>query len=600
MNARRAPSGASPLRRWADPRSWSLTMRVVSVTILLSTLAIFAVGGYLSSMIADGLFEQRRDRVLDEAASTRGALVMTLQGLAGRTATEQQDEATRFVQGVQSGSGTADRREAALVPVGALGSVSVISSDRALSTLVDEPFSLAVKQAPDSLTWRSVAIPRSDGPAVPGLLVGTRVAVPGGGSYDLYVLYSLNQEQQTLTFVQRVMAGGGALLLALVMGIAIVVARIVRAPLRSAALAAERIAAGQLGSRVHVEGTDELARVGESFNEMAENLEQKVADLTELSRVQQRFVADVSHELRTPLTTIRMAASVLSEARGDLPPQLDRTIELLSTQVVRFETLLADLLEISRFDAGAARLEAQRHDLGALVHSAVEDVRVLAASRHSTVVVRMSPGDLEAVVDPRRIDRVLRNLLTNALEHGSGHPVRVEVAGDDAAVAVVVQDFGAGISPEDAARVFDRFWRADPSRARTIGGTGLGLAISVEDAHLHGGWLQAWGQVGQGAVFRLTVPRRPGAPLAASPLPLERDLTEGAQAAEDHALPAPAATSSRVGPADLPDLPPMPLMGGSRRAPGGRGSGGGAPEQGSGQHSSPEENSDGEGLDHGR
>src|SRR5699024_12364530 len=124
----------------------------------------------------------------------------------------------------------------------------------------------------------------------------------------------------------------------------------------------------------------------------------------------------------------------------------------------------------------------------------------------------------------RRIDRILRNLLTNAIEHGAGRPVLVQTAADADAVAVVVQDHGHGISPEAAERVFDRFWRADPSRARTLGGTGLGLSISAEDARLHDGWLQAWGKEGEGAVVRLTLPRRPGPVLVRSPLPLVRSL----------------------------------------------------------------------------
>ncbi|MGP9693857.1 MtrAB system histidine kinase MtrB [Brachybacterium sp. AOP25-B2-12] len=515
-----APPFAVP--RHLDPRTWSLTLRVVSVTVLLSLLAILAVGSYLSTVIADGLFEQRRERVLDEAMSTRTDLVGTLQGLSGATATQQQDEATRFVQSVRASGGAVDRREAALVPVGAIGGVAVISSDRSLTPMIDQSFADAVREAPDSLTWRSVPIEQGDGTSVPGLLVGTRVAVAGAGGYDLYILYSLQQEQQTLTFVQRVLGGGGLVLLALVVGIAIVIARMVTSPLRSAAHAAERIAAGDPGVRIAVTGADELARVGESFNDMADNLEQKVADLTELSRVQQRFVADVSHELRTPLTTIRMAAAVLDGARRGFPPEIDRTVQLLSSEVTRFEALLTDLLEISRFDAGAAELEAQRHDMGELVRHAVDALAVLAADRGCDVRVHVRPGNLAAVVDPRRIDRILRNLLSNALEHGAHHPVRVDVAGDETAVAVTVQDFGRGMTPEAAAHVFDRFWRADPSRARTIGGTGLGLSISVEDAHLHGGWLQAWGQAGQGAVFRLTLPRRAGGSLAASPLRLHR------------------------------------------------------------------------------
>lgn len=547
-------SGPSPVRRSmidVDPRSWPLALRVVLVTTLLSVVALLVVGAYLSSVIADGLYEQRRDRVLEETLEVRGDLTESLTQVSGATSTQQQDAVSAFVQ-TSGGQGGGDRREVALVPVETTGTVfPVASSDRTLFDEVDDEFAAAVAEQPETISWRSIGREDSWGDTAPALLVGTRVIVPGSGSYDLYLVYSMQEEQDTLAFVQRVILGGGGVLMALIVGIAIVVARMVTTPLKRAAYAAERMAAGDLTSRVEVSGGDELARVGESFNDMARSLEQKVDDLTELSYVQQRFVSDVSHELRTPLTTIRMASSVLDARRSDLPGELQRTTELLSAQVQRFEVLLTDLLEISRFDAGAAELEAHRENVDALVERALEDLRPLAGARGCLLDVRLAGGDVHAVVDARRIDRVLRNLLTNAIEHGAGHPVLIQTAADDDAVAVVVQDQGHGISPEDAAHVFDRFWRADPSRARTLGGTGLGLSISAEDARLHDGWLQAWGQEGRGAVFRLTLPRRPGTPLTRSPLRLERSLDRwGADAAV-----SPTPTGElRIGPGLLPDL----------------------------------------------
>lgn len=544
----RGESGPGAALHRILPGHWPLALRVVVVTTLLASVSILTVGAYLSSVIADGLYEQRRDRVLEESQDIRDALVSDLDQLTGATGTQQQDAATAFVQEVRGQNG-ASRREAALVPVETTGMVWSVYSDRSLSEVVDPEFARAVAAQPDSLVWTSIALSGPTEEVEPALLVGTRVVVAGSGSYDLYLVYSLQDEQQTLAFVQRVVLGGGAVLLALVVGIAVVVAQLVTTPLKKAARAAERLAAGDLTSRVEVSGADELARVGESFNDMARSLEQKVEDLTELSRVQQRFVADVSHELRTPLTTIRMASSVLDDQRESLPEGLHRTVELLSTQVTRFELLLTELLEISRFDAGAAVLEANREDLDELVMRAVDDVRPLAAARGCLLDVRPAGYGMRAVVDARRVDRILRNLLTNAIEHGAGHPVLVQTGSDEDSVAVVVQDHGRGISPEDARRVFDRFWRADPSRARTLGGTGLGLSISVEDAHLHDGWLQAWGQLGEGAVFRLTLPRRPGGAITRSPLRLERSFD---RVGGD---PLPTATGEiQISPDMLPDL----------------------------------------------
>ena len=547
----RAVSRSMRLARGADPRSWPLALRVVMVTTLLALVALLTVGAYLSSVIADGLYEQRRDRVLEDTLEVRGDLSETLSEVSGATSTQQQDAVNAFVQ-TAGGQGGGDRREVVLIPVETSGTLlPVASSDGSLFNEIDDELSAAVGEQPDSLSWRSIGREDAAGRTHPALLVGTRVIVPGGGSYDLYLVYSLEEEQESLAFVQRVILGGGTVLLALIVGIAIVVARMVTTPLKRAAHAAERLAAGDLTSRVEVEGGDELARVGDSFNEMARNLEQKVADLTELSHVQQRFVSDVSHELRTPLTTIRMASSVLDARSQDLPGELRRTTELLSAQVQRFEVLLADLLEISRFDAGAADLEASRQDIDALVERALEDVRPLASDRGCALDLHLAGDDVVAIVDARRIDRILRNLLTNAIEHGAGHPVLVQTASDADSVAVVVQDHGHGISPEAAQRVFDRFWRADPSRARTLGGTGLGLSISAEDARLHDGWLQAWGREGEGAVFRLTIPRRPGAVLSRSPLLLERPFDGSAAAAAVSSTPT---GEIRVGPGLLPDL----------------------------------------------
>jgi two-component system sensor histidine kinase MtrB len=283
---------------------------------------------------------------------------------------------------------------------------------------------------------------------------------------------------------------------------------------------AERLAAGQLQERLRVSGEDDLARLATSFNQMASNLQRQIRQLEELSRLQRRFVSDVSHELRTPLTTVRMAGDVLHDARASFDPVTGRAAELLQLELDRFETLLADLLEISRFDAGAAVLEAEDVDLVDVARRVVDMTRALAEQRHTRVVVEMPGHACLAEADPRRVERIVRNLVTNAIDHAEGRDIRLLVAGDDHSAAIAVRDHGVGLAPGESAMVFNRFWRADPARARTSGGTGLGLSISLEDTHLHGGWLQAWGRPAEGAQFRLTLPRRLSQPLRHSPLPL--------------------------------------------------------------------------------
>jgi two-component system sensor histidine kinase MtrB len=231
----------------------------------------------------------------------------------------------------------------------------------------------------------------------------------------------------------------------------------------------------------------------------------------------------VSHELRTPLTTIRLAGEVLFDQRDDFPPATKRTAELLHAQTDRFESLLSDLLEMSRYDAGAVQLEVEPTNLVRLVDDTIEAMMPLAAERGTEIRLIAPGGYFEAEVDARRIRRILQNLLGNAIDHGEGRPIVVYVDSNADAVAIAVRDHGVGLDAADMARVFDRFWRADPSRQRSTGGTGLGLAISQEDAIVHGGELEVWSEPGRGSCFRLTIPRHRGELIGASPLGLPPD-----------------------------------------------------------------------------
>ena len=372
------------------------------------------------------------------------------------------------------------------------------------------------------VTSRGVAYQLTDPPRSPPLLVvGSVVFTPILGPYRLYQVFPLTAEQRTLALVRRTAGFASLLLVVLLVLIALLVTRQVVSPVRLAARTAERLAGGRLEERMKVRGEDELARLASTFNQMADALQRQIRQLEDLSRVQRRFVSDVSHELRTPLTTVRMAADVLHEGRQDYPPAAARSAELLQTELNRFEELLVDLLEISRFDAGAASIDTDDVDLVAMVRRVVEQSGAIAERKGVSVDLSGLPsGPVVAEVDHVRIERVLRNLLVNAVEHAEGGPVEIDLAAAPDAVAVVVRDHGIGLKPGEAGLVFTRFWRGDPSRARTTGGTGLGLAIALEDVRLHGGWLQAWGEPGVGAVFRMTLPRQVHAPFDESPLPL--------------------------------------------------------------------------------
>jgi two-component system sensor histidine kinase MtrB len=221
--------------------------------------------------------------------------------------------------------------------------------------------------------------------------------------------------------------------------------------------------------------------------------------------MQKRFVSDVSHELRTPLTTVRMAADVLYESRDQYTGETARAAELLSTQIERFEILLSQLLEISRFDAGAADLSLTNVNIKNVIEKTAESLSNLLARQETPVVITGQAPDIE--MDQRRIERVLRNLISNASEYGAGKPIEVEIGSDDDAIAIVVRDKGPGLKPGESSLVFNRFWRADPARARTTGGTGLGLAIVKHVCENHGGEVSVWSVQGQGSTFTMKFPQ---------------------------------------------------------------------------------------------
>ena len=238
------------------------------------------------------------------------------------------------------------------------------------------------------------------------------------GEYKLYLFFPLTTEVNVLNQVQAVLLLGGIGLIVLFAGIAWLVTRQIVQPVRHTARIAEMLAAGRLQERLAIRGTDELAKLGASFNKMADSLQRQIRELEDLSRVQRRFVSDVSHELRTPLTTVRMAADVLHAARGDFPPAVARSAELLQHELDRFEALLVDLLEISRHDARAAVLEADSVDVGELVHAVVDLSRSHAERTGCPIELRLPDEPVFAEVDGRRVQRIVRNLINNALEHG--------------------------------------------------------------------------------------------------------------------------------------------------------------------------------------
>jgi two-component system sensor histidine kinase MtrB len=506
-------------RQALDTWRSSLQVRIGAITMLVAGTVVVIVSMVLFSQIRDQLLDVKRQAAIDQVQAGVVYAQSEVAGIATGDAASVRATLARTVNQLLDRGGAAGDFDVVMV-------YRPGDSDRATTTRrpLYESLPQELRTAVDSGSQASKydQVPDGSGTLRPNLLVGSPVTgdAQGPDRIELYYAFPLQQEQESLSLIRTTVVISGVALTLLVVGIGVLVTRLVVDPVRQAAGTAQRLADGQLEERMVVRGEDDLARLATSFNAMADSLQRQITQLEGLSQLQQRFTSDVSHELRTPLTTVQMAAEILYESRGDFAPHVARSAELLSAELDRFEALLTDLLEISRYDAGAAVLDSAPTDLGALVARVVDAMTSLAVRHQCDLKVTVPPGAVLAEVDARRVERILRNLVGNAIEHGAGHPVEITLASNRSAAAVTVRDHGVGLSAGEAQHVFDRFWRADPSRVRTVGGSGLGLSISLEDARLHGGWLQVWGQPGAGAQFRLTLPLVAGAELTSSPLPL--------------------------------------------------------------------------------
>ena len=509
-------------------RSWrrSVQARVVISTVALSALVVVLLGLVLLRQISEGLVDSRVRSALDEAGRSTAEVQTELSA-----ATADIDLDTKLpallARVVSRGQG----QGFGVVLVGPLPLAGDVGREGQRFTPGLDPASVPLglrQQVEDGQdlrpSWTFTRMRTADDERTSAVAVGSLLRVPADGStFALYHLFPMSEEQSTLALVRSALLTSGLLLLILVPGVAWLVTRQVVTPVRLARQVAERIASGRLEERMRVRGEDDIARLAGSFNQMAASLQRQIHALEEMSAAQRRFVSDVSHELRTPLTTVRMAADVLHDNRHRFDPATGRAAELLHHELDRFENLLTGLLEISRYDAGAAVLHLDQVDLVDLARRVIDQLSPLAA--RADVAIRLQGPDDPVLVeaDVLRLERIARNLLTNAVDFAGRAPctdVLVVVGGNQDAGALTVRDFGAGLQPGDEVRVFHRFWRADPSRVRGTGGTGLGLAIASEDARLHGGRLEAWGAPDAGAQFRLVLPRTSGRQVRTDPLPL--------------------------------------------------------------------------------
>ncbi|GAB3799428.1 MtrAB system histidine kinase MtrB [Micromonospora zhanjiangensis] len=517
---RRAVTGRTTVLLAGARQTWrrSLQVRVVTITLVASSLLVggfaYLVADKITNILLDNATADVRDRLvngrvyaMNQTSVHNQPYEPKLQDTLGNTVDYLAGGDPKQIGGVVVAL-TADRYEA-IAPRTSAPKADVLSMiSPALRRTVDAGNMASQIRTGDLGSGRTIYL-------VYGSPVPTKF-----GQVELYYFVPLTRQDDTAAQARSTVLATGVALVLLLGLLAALVTRLVVTPVRVAARTAQRLSAGLLDQRMAVNGEDDLALLAASFNQMASNLQRQIVRLEEMSRLQRRFTSDVSHELRTPLTTVRMAADLIFAERDEFDPAVARSAELLQAELDRFESLLTDLLEISRFDAGFAMLDAEPTDLVPVVDRVVDRLSGLADRVGVRLRTDLPDGPVIAEVDPRRVERILRNLVGNAVEHGERRPVDVVLRADSSAVAITVRDRGIGLKPGEEKLVFNRFWRADPSRARQTGGTGLGLSISLEDARLHGGWLEAWGAPGQGAQFRLTLPARAGDRLTSSPLRL--------------------------------------------------------------------------------
>jgi two-component system sensor histidine kinase MtrB len=483
----------SGILRWT-----SLRLRLVVVFAAVALTAAVSVSGIAYWLNRDAVLTRAQNSALNDF---RDSLQRNAASLPyAPTCLSLADAAARI--------GDADTYQVVLVSPAGTGSDScTTSSDRKAFTLDEVPPTLRkavnTKHVKDDgayhLHWERISLEGH-----PYLVAGARI---NNGGPTGYMLKSLDAERKDLNSlawslgIATLLALIGSALLAQAAGAAVL------RPVRRLGEAARALGEGKLDTRLKVTGTDELAEMSQTFNNAAEALEKRVAELSGREAASRRFVADMSHELRTPLTAITAVSDVLEDEADALDPMIAPAVRLVVSETRRLNELVETLMEVTRFDAGTAKLRVDEVDVGEQVMACM-DARAWLDS-----VELDAPRGVLATLDPRRLDVIMANLIGNALKHG-GSPVRVTIreepgrAPGEGDIVIAVSDAGPGIPEEVLPHVFDRFYKADASRARSEG-SGLGLSIAMENAHIHGGDITAANAPGGGAVFTLRLPRRP-------------------------------------------------------------------------------------------
>jgi two-component system, OmpR family, sensor histidine kinase MtrB len=494
------------LRGWAAGRKGSLS-RLRFTSLRLRLVVVFALVALTAAVSASGIaYWLNREAVLTRAQdAVLHDFRQEMQNRAGAlpehpTQDQLQRAAGQMAAGSQHFSVLLVAQDAVGKTVygnsGGINGFSLEDVPKSLRAAVDKQQKVTdANKEPYHLYWQRVV-----DHGTPYLVAGTRVI---GGGPTGYMAKSLEPEAKDLNSLAWSLGIATGLALIGAALLAQAAATTVLKPVHRLGVAARRLGEGKLDTRLRVSGTDELADLSRTFNNAAEALEQRVAEMAARDEASRRFVADMSHELRTPLTAITAVTEVLEEEleseAGGIDPMIEPAVRLVVSETRRLNDLVENLMEVTRFDAGTARLVLDDVDVADQITACID-----ARAWLDAVELEAERG-IHARLDPRRLDVILANLVGNALKHG-GSPVRVSVRMADDDMVIQVRDHGPGIPEDVLPHVFDRFYKASASRPRSEG-SGLGLSIAMENAHIHGGEITAGNSPDGGAVFTLRLPR---------------------------------------------------------------------------------------------
>lgn len=495
------------VRGWLAGVLPTLRLRLVVVFALVALTAAVSASGIAYWLNRDAVLTRTQNAALNDFRKS-------MEDNAGSL--PRHYDCRQLRDAAEKMANTSQNYEVLLTGGDADGAPCTAASDQNAFTMGDVPMQLRTavgkrrpidsgNSHPYHLYWQRTSEEEGNEP----FLVGGAKMIGEGPTPSGYMRKSLGPERDDLNSLAWSLGIATGLALIGAMLLAQAAASTVLRPVRRLGDAARRLGEGKLNTRLKVSGTDELAELSRTFNRTAESLEHRVADLSAREESSRRFVADMSHELRTPMTAISAVTEVLEEEQENLDPMIAPAVQLVVSETRRLNDLVENLMEVTRFDAGTAKLVLDDVDVADQVTACID-----ARAWLDAVELDADRG-LMVRLDPRRLDVILANLIGNALKHG-GSPVRVSIRTEESPsgvgeLVIEVADRGPGIPEEKLPHVFDRFFKASASRPRSEG-SGLGLSIAQENAHIHGGSISARNDPSPegGAVFTLRLPRESG------------------------------------------------------------------------------------------